>query len=520
MKIGAAELTSGKTIGAEFCIIGAGPAGLTIASELSRMGHETVVLESGVGRDAGSEENVESQLLNDGATTGHEYAGLRATRHRGIGGTTLLWNSPVSGQVGAKYVPLDDWDYARRWDNAPDGWPVAASELEPWLRRAEMMCGLASFADETDIVKKVSVPTTLSEGFVQPRFYQLAAQSTLIDPLVSQLEAASNVQLIAGATAIGISERGTEAVVRAVAHAGLQFAVRATFVVLAAGAIENARLLLVGDEAQSWAGDRSSWLGCGFMEHPRDRSITLTPTDNSKYRELSFFDSNPLDANIAGVLTKTNAMTIGRIGLSRAAIEGGDLLNASATLLPNVQQTRERIREVMIRRTGIHSFRRWLPESGHGWSRHDNPAGVYAGFTVLLNLEQTPQRANRVRLSSRRDQFGVPLPELTWHWHSDDAARLVRVRELFCKELQRAEFGDVKMIPSARPDPNAHHHAGTTRMHNDPREGVVDANGQVHGSRALYVAGASVFPTAGFANPTLTIIAMALRLANHLHAAV
>lgn len=519
MKIGAAELIPGKTIGAEFCIIGAGPAGLTIASELSRMGHETVVLESGVGRDAGNAEHVESQLLNDGTTFGHEYAGLRATRHRGVGGTTLLWNSPVSGLVGAKYVPLDEWDYERRWDDAPDGWPFAASELQPWLRCAESMCGLVSFADEANIIGQVPIPETLREGAVQPRFYQLAAQRTLVDPLVSQLEAAANVHVITGATAIEISERDVEGVVRAATRSGREFSVRARFIVLAAGAIENARMLLAGDQAQSWAGDRSSWLGCGFMEHPRDRSITLAPRNNAEYRKLSFFDSNALDAGIAGSQSAAKAMTVGRIGLRRAAIERDNLLNASATLLPNVQPTRERIREVMVRRTGIHSFRRWLPESGHGWSRHENPAGVFAGFTVLLNLEQTPRRENRVRLSQRRDRFGVPLPELTWHWHSDDAARLDRVRKLFLTELQRAGLGEATIIPAAQPDPNAHHHAGTTRMHHDPREGVVDANGQVHGSRALFVAGASVFPTAGFANPTLTIIAMALRLAHHLHAA-
>jgi len=135
---------------------------------------------------------------------------------------------------------------------------------------------------------------------------------------------------------------------------------------------------------------------------------------------------------------------------------------------------------------------------------------------VLLNVEQRPSPNNRIVLGRRRDPLGLPLPELHWRLTADDRKEMDRVRRLFASELERAGLGRVIISDGATVDPNAHHHAGTTRMHDDPRHGVVDANARVHSVSNLYVVGASVFPTAGFANPMLTTIAMSLRLADHL----
>jgi choline dehydrogenase-like flavoprotein len=139
---------------------------------------------------------------------------------------------------------------------------------------------------------------------------------------------------------------------------------------------------------------------------------------------------------------------------------------------------------------------------------------AYDGFAVLLNIEQTPHPENRVALSTRRDALGVPFPALHWSWRADDHARLERLRALVARELEA--IGTVTIDHVLRPDPNAHHHAGTTRMHDDPRFGVTDAHGRVHATDNLYVAGASTFPTAGFVNPMLTIVALSVRLARYL----
>jgi choline dehydrogenase-like flavoprotein len=139
---------------------------------------------------------------------------------------------------------------------------------------------------------------------------------------------------------------------------------------------------------------------------------------------------------------------------------------------------------------------------------------VFDGFTILLNLEQTPSPENRIVLGARRDAFGVPLPELHWRWHEADRERLTRLRDVVAREL--GALGRIEIATDTIPDPNAHHHAGTTRMHADASHGVVDADCRVHGVDNVFVAGASVFPTAGFANPMLTIVALAARLADHL----
>jgi choline dehydrogenase-like flavoprotein len=203
---------------------------------------------------------------------------------------------------------------------------------------------------------------------------------------------------------------------------------------------------------------------------------------------------------------------IGRLGLSHAALTSEHLLNASATLLPRLSEGRARLR------AALPSFAAsWMRGEGHGWSRTRGQARVYDGFTVLLNVAQTPHPENRVTLSTRRDSLGVPLPSLHWRWRADDHARLERVRACFSKELEA--MGAVTIDRDARPDPNAHHHAGTTRMHDDPHYGVADRHGRVHATDNLYVAGASTFPTAGFVNPMLTIVALSVRLARELESA-
>jgi len=121
-----------------------------------------------------------------------------------------------------------------------------------------------------------------------------------------------------------------------------------------------------------------------------------------------------------------------------------------------------------------------------------------------------------VSLSSQRDVHGQPLAVLHWEWRAEEEARRMRAQSVVARELQRANLGTVQVIPNIPIDPYAHHHAGTTRMHEDEGQGVVGADLRVHGEENLYVVGSSVFPTAGVANPTLTILALSARLADHL----
>jgi choline dehydrogenase-like flavoprotein len=144
-------------------------------------------------------------------------------------------------------------------------------------------------------------------------------------------------------------------------------------------------------------------------------------------------------------------------------------------------------------------------------------------YVVKNVAEQAPNPDSRVVLSRERDALDCPRVALCWRTSPLDKRTAHRAREIFGEELWRAGAGRLQssLEGEGKPWParlrGARHHMGTTRMHSDPRRGVVDANCRVHGIANLYVAGSSVFPTSGAANPTLTIVALALRLAGHVN---
>ena len=141
-------------------------------------------------------------------------------------------------------------------------------------------------------------------------------------------------------------------------------------------------------------------------------------------------------------------------------------------------------------------------------------------FILGVQAEQAPNPESRIMLGKRRDRHGLRLPVLDWRLSDRDRHSIRRSQELLDEELRLAGIGKVRRLLGDEDPPavvlGIHHHMGTTRMHADPHRGVVDADCRVHGVRDLYVSGSSVFPTGGWANPTLTIIALAIRLADHL----
>jgi len=507
VELDARRFPGGTLLEADLCIIGAGPAGIALAVELIGRDLDVLVLESG-----GLKPDEGIQDLNEGAVIGGPYAGLRQTRYRSAGGAINLWNTPVRGEIGGKYVPLDPRDFDQ-WSEVPlSGWPFDRAHLEPFYQRAQAVCGLGRFAYEGNEWADGQRPVpTLASDHVTTGVYQFGTARFFTRRNVRELLAASNVRLCHHATVCKLETNGTGRRVIGADGASLQgrgLRVQARIFVLAAGAIENARLLLLsrgrGPEA---LGNRSDWVGRCFMEHPRDYTLTLIPRSPSLFREARFFDAHRArDGTIIG----------GRLALQEKTIRSGRLPNASVTLLPREKAPVEvsgAVRRLVarLRRVGRRRSR-----GGYGWSSIADPADVFDAFRMVVNLEQRPNPENRVILASRRDSLGVARAEVHWRWREEEQAGLERLRTSIARWLDEAGLGRVEVHPGLPPDPNAHHHAGTTRMHSDPRFGVVDANGRVHGTDNLYVAGASVFPTVGFANPTLTIVALALRLADHL----
>ena len=500
MQLDARELGSGKMLECDVCIIGGGPAGISVALELAECGADVIVLESG-----GSQNEPRIQELNDGATVGSSYAGLRATRHRALGGAVNLWNTSIDGSAGAKFVPLDSWDLEPRSAQSIPGWPIDYATLERYYVRAQALCGLGPFSYEAADWESPgrSAWTLRSDSLLTSRIYQFGHGQTFTADYVHALVNRGNVRLCDHATVVGLTRGSQDRITQAQARVtitGEPLNVRAAFFVLAAGAIENARLLLVSaDHAGAAFASGYQWIGQCFMEHPRDTALSLVPQSKEFVRDAGFYDAHVAQAGLT---------VCGRLALRPQPAAHG-LPNLSITLLPYAPPLGPFGRS--LRRIGLIREGR-----GYGWSQGPDPARFIDRFQLLINLEQRPRPENRVVLSRERDAHGVPRVELHWKWSDAEQAEWERTRSLIAADIESAGLGKVEARTSLRPDPNAHHHAGTTRMANHPQWGVVDRDGRVYGTDNLYVTGASVFPTAGFANPTLTIVALAIRLAEHL----
>lgn len=490
---------------ADICVVGAGPAGLALAGQLSAHGLDIVVLESGDHRSG-----AEAQLLNRGRVVGQPYKGLQATRHRGVGGTAGIWNTFLEGSPAAKYAALDPVDLEPRSGQPLAGWPLRWAELASYYPRAAKCCGLDSACFEADDpLADRHGPLDFGRSPVTSRVYRLATRPALLAETLDAVRASSTARMVTNATVLRLETDGTHRVARAIAVGpdGETGVVRAGRFVLAGGAVENARLLLVSSRGGVGLGNDTGWVGRCFMEHARDTAVSVVPVVKDFYGRTGFYD---LQASGDG------SAVLGRLALLGDAVRDTTSLNASGTLLPIVRSRLARVRHALgpFGRTSIAS--KLLPSGGHGWSKHPRPHLAFEGMTLLINAEQSPDPDNRIRLGDQLDPLGVPEPELHWRWTDADQAGLEKIRELFADALEGTGLVSVRLDRNARVDLNAHHHAGTTRMHMSPDEGVVDPDCRVHGVDNLYVAGASVLPTVGFANPTLTIVALALRLADHL----
>ena len=483
-----------RTLETDVCIIGSGPAGLACAVELIRAGREVLLLESG-----GEGNSRAAQDLNSGEVTGAPYAGIRVTRHRQVGGTATIWNTPVGKEAGGKYVPLDPWDL--------DRWPVSWSQLEPYYHRAQVYCGLGPFRYDAGYWSEGRrQPFQLGGTGLTSGVYQFGLASAFTKTLLAELRSSPAASLRPDTTVVGFSRsksRGRVETLLAVDRHGDRLHVKPAEVVLAAGAIENARLLLLGGAVPD---PERSWVGRGFMEHPRDYSTVLRPFSPGLFREAAFYDLHQ---------TGSGFLVAGRLTLGEEVLRSRTLPNASVTLLArgvprSAFGLKGRLLGAIHRLVGVP----WA--GGHGWSRVASPERAFDAFNLVINMEQRPRWENRVCLDRPTDRFGNRLPHLHLHWTDREQGELDSLRSHLTRWFHEAGLGRLETRIGQPPDLNAHHHAGTTRMAADRTEGVVDLDCRVFDWENLYVTGGSVFPTSGFANPTLTIVAMALRLADHL----
>lgn len=522
-----------EQMSADICIVGGGPAGISLALELSGSGREVILLESG-----GDNYDTRTQALYEGENIGRDYYQLRYDRIRCLGGTTHHW--------GGWCVPLAPSDLeARDW--VPySGWPIAWEELAKHYDRAQELCEL----DRLDYDPA---------AWLEPRFPLLRLNETLLENYLYKwspadqsrppthfgkvyrdaLEAAKTIQVVLHANVVDIDCNEAVSRVREITARtldGRQLRVAAKAFVLAAGGLENPRLLLSANrQAPAGLGNDNDLVGRFFMEHMEGILGHIIIGRSADARWLASYEKRLLEnerMNVSAAIRTTLAAQQERRILNAGLVlrsrvdENSGYVSAKrlVTSLLDGRQT-DFARDVGNVLTDLDEIARWIYHRQQG-THYDFPV-TSDPAKIYVNAEQAPNPDSRVLLTDERDELGMRRLALDWKLGETDKRTLLKSIQLFAEEIARITnmrvkvkdwlFGDDASLPEDEIF-GGHHHMGTTRMAESPGSGVVDGDCRVFGIDNLYVAGSSVFPTVGYANPTLTIIALAVRLASHLDA--
>jgi choline dehydrogenase-like flavoprotein len=532
----------------DICIVGSGPAGITLAREIARSGYRVGLLESG-----GYKRMEDTECLDAGSVDsphGYREENLREGRRRQFGGSSNLWNHQVRGGSARhiRYVPLDEIDFERR-DWVPEsGWPFSRREIQPFYERAKEVCGIGQLNYPAGVLPAGTDRLPWQTGKIESVISQFGSSGIFLEDYRRELVRSERATVLLHALLLKLQMDPFSRTINSakVASAdGRKFQIKARVFVLAAGGLENARILqLQEDCAPGGLGNRYDMVGRCFMDHPQIKLGTLIPACSSVFRQAAFYDQHDLGAQ--SIMFKLHVRP--------EVMRQEKMLNLCAVLVPHFKNLRTNgpavLRQLMVRgprflsrffsadRYGRHraspptdgepirALRQRLLEEYYsegccGWSRLTGPERRFGEFSVRSLVEQSPDRSNRVVLDERTDAHGQRKIKVLWRWNELDLHSIRRAQMIFREELASAGIGTFIPVEETKDShprqfSSPHHFMGTTRMHDDPRCGVVDAECRVHDVANLFIAGSSVFPTGGFANPTLTIVALALRLASHL----
>ncbi len=522
----------GLAVQADVCLIGAGAAGITLARALSGTGVRVCLVEGG-----GLQfEYAQSQSLYAGTNIGLPMS-LEIGRLRYFGGTTNHW--------AGRCAPLSEIDFRPRAWIPHSGWPLDRAELEPYYRGAREVAGFGSkWRSDQETLALLQAPLpALNPAWFRPFIwrYAPAMQDTSTwrwaKAYGAQLAAADNVRTLlhANFTQFALAKdrtRVTSLSVRALN--GAAATITADKYVLCCGGIENARLLLLESQRNSGGfGNDHDRVGRYFMQHMRGtagRIVSAEPLTHVQNQFNVLHDPDGLSVELGLTLTPE-------------LMEREGLLNCTSILQydPDPDSGVTAAQDIWrALQTGS-----WPPEVGQKVglvaedlkglagavehqlaARHALASGGVPSKSaqLLVDLEPAPDPESRILLADDRDALGLRRVKADWRYGELERRTATRLARLVAAEFARVGIGRTRLEPWLRDEQVATdgafggvpHYLGTTRMSEDPREGVVDRNCAVHGMENLYVAGSSVFPTAGQANPTFTIVALALRLAQHL----
>ncbi len=529
------ELPDGGEICADLCIVGAGAAGITLAMEFADSGTQVCLLESG-----GYDPDQRTQALYDLECVGYPMREDFISRARQFGGSCNLW--------AGRNMRMSPIDFEQRDWIPNSGWPLNYRELEPYYERAESILRVPAhgrFASVTAIRDIEGserrlfeaddvVPTVALWGTKPMRFAKVNRAALRRSRNV-------NVHLNANVTELVPAEGGT-AIERLVVRTidGRTMSARARSFVLACGGLENARLLLVSRRRHArGVGNEHDVVGRYFLEHPRALHGRIRVNQGVS---LPYLTGIPLaDGKVQlGVALSERAQRAARVPNSyvsfepamseMAAKQYGRSMNVAKMIVrrgyessgPAASAERANVRELIYMLTPKEVMPHWLYRPYALLKRKARRRLSIGHLTVINFCEQVPDRASRVTLSDQHDALGTNRLMLDWRIGDAERRSLEFLHEVIGRRVKESGLGTMEVGMRDAGElhfTDASHHMGTTRMSDDVRTGVVDRNGRVHGLANLYMAGSSVFSTGGHANPTLTIVALTLRLAAHLKTA-
>ncbi|MEO6080243.1 MAG: GMC family oxidoreductase [Steroidobacteraceae bacterium] len=528
----ATTIGTATTITTEVCIIGGGLAGLVIARELSEQKIASCVIESG-----GFDPDPETRDLYRGECVGIPYDFADGCRSRFLGGSSNCW--------GGWCRPMEPLDYERRSWVPHSGWPFGPQELAPYYERAESILQLGTGNYDTEYwtkeinrndVRRLPLSgKTLTDGI-----------SRFSPPLQAgkafraQLQESTNITVLLHANVTNIvtdETAGTAQQVDVQTLKGNRFAVRARLFVLATGGIENARLLLVSNtRIAAGLGNGNDQVGRYFADHPRITSgwVHLRPQwkRNKLYDNKFQYQNNLLSAHGTRIAAQFAA--------TPEVQEREGLLNARLALTSIFPGEHDAagwaIRRLRRRYEGAESPKTTIAQDlgsvaahpflsmGFVAARLFQPQFLIRGVRMQATVEPAPDPESRVTLSNTRDALYMPRVRVNWRLSDNVKRTFDRMFALLRDELETNNIARVELDPAIGtgdwPDTFERegnwHHMGTTRMHDSPRQGVVDRNCLIHGMNNLYVAGSSVFPTFAADFPTITLTALAVRLSRRI----
>lgn len=497
----------------DICVVGTGAAGLTLASVFLRAGASVMMLESG-----GIEQEKEAQRLNRCETDQLLFEGAYRGRKRVYGGSTMCW--------GGQLLPLEPIDFSQRAWVDHSGWPITGDDLAPYYRRALRFAGSDELNFDSDVCRRLAIESPFDPAVLRYYFSKWSPRPRFREIVADELRQSDDVRVFLHATVTRLElEDGGSQVreVRARNSAGQEFIFTSSVVVLCTGGIETARLLLTNrHQAPRGIGNGHDLVGRFFQDHPSLAVGTVRSADSRRMQK--YFGTSTIDGRDVSP----------RLSLSPEAQEMHGLLNASAYVSFAYPPTV--LRRAMIlnlaRRLGtgkratrdlVNAASTLVGPTVH-LRRQGSRVGADAQFALTVITEQEPCLESRITLADGTDRFGVPRARISWHATDKTWNTVVRFSQTLRSEFRRAGMGEVELFPHITASHaywqvfphDMYHHMGATRMGASPQTGVVDENCRVFGVDNLFVASSSVFPTGGHSNCTLTIMALALRLADHL----